>query len=186
MRTASNTPAASENVAEEMDISTFSGLEVGNTPTSVVEMETRDILPDVRDGEKNTTSVEPNETSKKVRSRLCNSYFDNRKELIHHRLMVHLSGKGDYPWEENDAPWIKDGNVDHELKEFYNLYNPLIREYTEQKTLNAVYNYPLSPSFTLDDIMVFANKIYNLQQKAFRLNLVFGYILFNQELNEYR
>lgn len=66
MRTASNTPAASENVAEEMDISTFSGLEVGNTPTSVVEMETRDILPDVRDGEKNTTSVEPNETSKKV------------------------------------------------------------------------------------------------------------------------
>lgn len=34
--------------------------------------------------------------------------------------------------------------------------------------------------------MVFANKIYNLQQKAFRLNLVFGYILFNQELNEYR
>lgn len=186
MRTASNTPAASENVAEEMDISTFSGLEVGNTPTSVVEMETRDILPDVRDGEKNTTSVEPNETSKKVRCRLCNSYFDNRKELIHHRLMVHLSGKGDYPWEENDAPWIKDGNVDHELKEFYNLYNPLIREYTEQKTLNAVYNYPLSPSFTLDDIMVFANKIYNLQQKAFRLNLVFGYILFNQELNEYR
>lgn len=45
--------------------------------------------------------------------------------------MVYLFGKGDYFWEENDVFWIKDGNVDYELKEFYNLYNFLIREYIE-------------------------------------------------------
>lgn len=123
-----------------------------------------------------------------MRCRICNSVFSNRRQLIHHRLRTHLIGKGDYPWNgDENAPWVNEtGEINVKLKESYELNFPLIAEQTESKSLYAFYNFPITNSFTRDDIMMFVNKIYEAQNRVFRLNLVFGFILFNQEDNEYR
>lgn len=128
------------------------------------------------------TTDNSSKSSSKVRCRICNSVFSNRRQLIHHRLRTHLIGKGD-----ENAPWVNEtGEINVKLKESYELNFPLIAEQTESKSLYAFYNFPITNSFTIDDIMMFVNKIYEAQNRVFRLNLVFGFILFNQEDNEYR
>lgn len=76
--------------------------------------------------------------------------------------------------------------TDLKLKETYEMNLLLIKESQDKKVLSAYYNFPISNDFTIDELMVFVNKIYNLQTETFRLNLVFGYILWNHETKNYR
>lgn len=122
-----------------------------------------------------------------VNCRLCGLHFGDRRSLIHHRVTSHFTGKGDKIWSNENAPWIKDnGDIDLKLKETYEMNLLLIKESQDKKVLSAYYNFPISNDFPIDELMVFVNKIYNLQTKTFRLNLVFGYILWNHETKNYR
>lgn len=125
--------------------------------------------------------------SRGVNCRLCGLHFGDRRSLIHHRVTSHLTGKGDKIWSNDNAPWIKDnGDIDLQLKETYEMNILLIKESQDKKVLSAYYNFPISNDFTIEELMVFVNKIYNLQTETFRLNLVFGYILWNVETKKYR
>lgn len=125
--------------------------------------------------------------SRGVNCRLCGLHFGDRRSLIHHRVTSHLTGKGDKIWLNDNAPWIKDnGDIDLQLKETYEMNILLIKESQDKKVLSAYYNFPISNDFTIEELMVFVNKIYNLQTETFRLNLVFGYILWNVETKKYR
>jgi len=87
------------------------------------------------------------------------------------------------PWGRNEvAPW--DG--DDALREVYEANAPLILQQHHQGPISSVFNYTISNNLSLNQLLGFADDIYQLQQRAFRLNLVFGVILQHRETGEYR
>ncbi|MEW8119475.1 MAG: hypothetical protein AB2792_20110, partial [Candidatus Thiodiazotropha sp.] len=77
-----------------------------------------------------------------------------------------------------------DGN--DALREVYDANAPLILENHNQGPLRSVYNFPLTNDVNLNQLMGFAEDIYRQQDRAFRLNAVFGMILQNRETGRYR
>lgn len=126
---------------------------------------------------------QPTESETKSSNFIPDDGMDTHFRGVNCRLCgLHLTGKGDKIWSNKNAPWIKDnGDIDLKLKETYEMNLLLIKESQDKKVLSAYYNFPISNDFTIDELMVFVNKIYNLQTETFRLNLVFGYILWNHE-----
>ena len=85
------------------------------------------------------------------------------------------------PWNDANAPWIREGE-DQQLQEVYDANAPLILEPHNLGPLRSVYNFYI----TLFQLMGFADNIYNREQRAFRLNIVFGVILQHRETGQYR
>ena len=77
-----------------------------------------------------------------------------------------------------------DGN--DALREVYDSNAPLILENHNQGPLRSVYNFPLTNDVNLNQLMGLPEDIYRQQDRAFRLNAVFGMILQNRETGRYR
>ncbi|MEW8092224.1 MAG: hypothetical protein AB2784_21670, partial [Candidatus Thiodiazotropha endolucinida] len=113
--------------------------------------------------------------------------FDNRHELYLHQNREHFNQHGGAlqprPWGRDDAaPW--DG--DDALRHVYEANAPLILENHRHAPLQSVYNFPVTNNVSMNQLMGYAEYIYRQQQRAFRLNLVFGVILRNRESGRYR
>ena len=68
----------------------------------------------------------------------------------------------------------------------YKANAPLILENHRQGPLQSMYNYPLTNDVSMNQLMGYSDYVYRQQQRAFRLNLVFGVILHNRETGHYR
>ena len=87
------------------------------------------------------------------------------------------------PWGPNDlAPW----NGDEALRQVYEANAPIILENHRQGPLQSIYNFPLINDVNMNQLMGYSEYVYRQQQRAFRLNLVFGVILRNRETGRYR
>lgn len=122
-----------------------------------------------------------------IRCRECNQTFLNRHEHYLHRMKEHFqTGSGvslqQPSWRNGPDPF--ENNL--ALRDVYEANRPLILQNHQEGPVESVYNYPISNEFTVDDIMRYANDMYDRQQSAFRLNLEFGLILTNTDTGEYR
>ena len=129
--------------------------------------------------------------SKLFHCKHCPSNFKTRSELYYHHKQKHEDTNDTHnpPWEtEEEAPWVdKDGKVDTELKAVYEKYKHLIlRKVYSTGMVNSNYNFPIDNYVTVDQLMQFAENVYDQQQTTFKINLSFGYILQNVVTGEYR
>ena len=88
------------------------------------------------------------------------------------------------PWEENSAPWSK--YHDSKLKDNYESNAVIILERDREGSAHSVYDLPLTNVFTIPQLVIRAQDIYERQQYIFRLNREFGLILRYTETREYR
>ena len=121
------------------------------------------------------------------RCRRCSEVFNNRHDLYLHGRRQHFNQYGGAlqprPWGRHEVTPL-DGN--NALREVYDANAPLILENHNQGPLRSVYNFPLTNDVNLNQLMGFAEDIYRQQDRAFRLNAVFGMILQNRETGRYR
>lgn len=89
------------------------------------------------------------------------------------------------PWDENNAPWMRDGR-DDALQGVYEANIPHILQIHDRGPVRSVYNFPLDNDVNVNQLTDFATEIYNREQQAFRLNLVFGVILQHRDTDQYR
>ena len=75
---------------------------------------------------------------------------------------------------------------DGALREVYNANQAHILENHRLGPVHSIYNFPVTNDVNLNQLMRMAQDIYRHQQRAFRLNLVFGTILQNRETGRYR
>ena len=128
-------------------------------------------------------------SSQMYRCRRCTSSFENRHDLYLHGMRKHYQQVGGAlqlrPWDENNAPWMRDGEDDG-LREVYEANEPHILQTHDRGPIRSVYNFPLDNDVNINQLLDFATEIYNREQRAFRLNLVFGVILQHRETGQYR
>lgn len=79
------------------------------------------------------------------------------------------------PWGNGSPPWGEGDRIDEQLKEVYETNASLILRRHQEGNVYSVYNFPIDNHFTVSEIMQAGNEIYDRQQKAFRLNLEFGF-----------
>lgn len=122
------------------------------------------------------------------RCRRCIEVFKNRRDLYLHGMRNHFNNQYSAalqprPWDRDmEAPW--DG--DDALRQVYEAIAPLILENHRQGPLRSVYNFPLTNDVNLNQLMGFAEYISRQQDRAFRLNVVFGVNLQNRETGDYK
>jgi hypothetical protein len=68
----------------------------------------------------------------------------------------------------------------------YEAKAPIILEHHQECSVSSTYKVLLTNDFTVPDMLEHAERIYDRQGQAFRLNLEFGLILRNAETDEYR
>lgn len=127
-----------------------------------------------------TTEATPVVGHSTYRCRRCTDVFDNRRDLYLHGIRHHYNQSGGSlqrrPWGDDTAPWDRAG-ADEGLREVYEANMPLILEQHRTGPIQAVYNFPLDNDVSVNQLMEYAEEIYQREQRAFRLNLVFGVIL---------
>ena len=97
----------------------------------------------------------------------------NRKRILQSRQ-----------WEQDQAPWeVADEPL---LKTVYEGNAPIILENHQERSISSSYNVPLTNDFTVPQLMEHAERIYDRQGHAFRLNLELLLILRHTETGEYR
>ena len=125
--------------------------------------------------------------SSKYRCHRCSRVFDNRHDLYLHRRKQHYNQYGGAlqarPWGLDEVTPL---DTSAALREVYEANAPLILEQHRQGPIQSIYNFPVTNDIDLNQLMRMAEDIYRRQQRAFRLNLVFGVILQNRETDRYR
>ncbi|MCG7865753.1 MAG: C2H2-type zinc finger protein, partial [Candidatus Thiodiazotropha taylori] len=76
--------------------------------------------------------------------------------------------------------------MDEALRDVYEANAPIILEAGRLGPIQSIYNFPLTNEVSINQVMDFANAVFQQQHHAFRLNLVFGVILRNRETGQYR
>lgn len=121
----------------------------------------------------------------KYQCRRCSESFENRRDLYRHGMQRHFqtgAGLQVVPWGNDSAPW----NGKETLKQEYETNAPLILEQNQTGPLISTYNFPIQNDVTVAELMRLVRDIYESQQHAFKLNLVFGVILRHRETEEHR
>ena len=137
-----------------------------------------------------TTATKPKAAAQarpySVRCRRCSKVFNNRHDLFLHRRKQHYNQYGGAlqprPWGRDEVTPLDDAA----LREVYEANAPLILEQHRLGPIHYVFNFPLNNNVNLNQLMGYANDVFRRQQRAFRLNLVFGMILQNRETGRYR
>jgi hypothetical protein len=83
------------------------------------------------------------------------------------------------PWQDCQAPWEVEGN--DRLKNVYEANAPIILENRQESSVSSTYNVSHTNDFTVPEMMEHAERLYDRQGHAFRLNLEFGLILRHTE-----
>ena len=125
---------------------------------------------------------------KSFRCQRCLQSFSDRRGLYLHGMREHYQTGGGIlqsrPWTNGESLWERDDDV--RLKQVYEANESLILENHEETSVISSYNVPLNNDFTIPQLMEHAQRIYDRQGNAFRLNLEFGLILRHTETDEYR
>ena len=90
------------------------------------------------------------------------------------------------PYKPDPGKTTRPVEGDDRLKNVYEANAPIILENHQESSVSSSYNVPLTNDFTVPEIMEHAERIYDRQGHAFRLNLEFGLILRHTETGEYR
>ena len=92
------------------------------------------------------------------------------------------------PWVGGVAPWENDQGetVDQELKRTYETHKSVIQDTHLESQMQSIFNFTIDNSLSVDQLMNQVNDIYDRQNHAFKLNLIFGLILKNTETGTYR
>ncbi|CAG2213159.1 unnamed protein product [Mytilus edulis] len=120
-------------------------------------------------------SSRPDMDERTFRCRRCTARFDNRRQLYLHGMQHHYQtgagGLQSRPWTHDEAPW--EVEEDGALKTVYEANAPLILENHSESSVTSTYNVPLTNDFTVPQLMEQAERLYDRQGHAFRLNLEF-------------
>ena len=118
------------------------------------------------------------------KSNLCGvadapSVFPIVRELYLHGMQQHFQTGGKALqarlWEISQAPWETEED-DSRLNQVYEANEPLILDNHQESSVISSYNVPLNDDFTNPQMMDHAQRIYDRQDNAFRLNLEYGLI----------
>ncbi|CAH1789558.1 unnamed protein product, partial [Owenia fusiformis] len=128
---------------------------------------------------------------KSYKCRTCRQTFTNRRDLHRHRLKNHFQSGGklhEMPWESlEEAPWVReDGTIDTSLQEEYEDNRGLILQENRVSDIFSVYNFPVSSSFTNNDVINFFEFILSEQEHSFKVNIAVSMILRHRETGRYR
>ena len=128
-----------------------------------------------------------------IRCRECNERFMSRSNLYDHYQLLHnqMGGRDELqvpPWGNRVAPWENDqgDTVDHELKRTYETHTSVILDTHLESQMQSIFNFPVDNALSIDQLMNQVNEIYDRQNRAFKLNLIFGLILKNTETDAFR
>ncbi|VDI65788.1 Hypothetical predicted protein [Mytilus galloprovincialis] len=99
---------------------------------------------------------------------------------MQHHYQTGAGGLQSRPWTHDEAPW--EVEEDEALRTVYEANAPLILENHSESSVTSTYNVPLTNDFTVPQLMEQAERLYDRQGHAFRLNLEFGLILRHTEL----
>jgi hypothetical protein len=121
----------------------------------------------------------------------CSTIFENKRDLYKHYMLNHQQIGGQQlqptPWgEELQPPWVIDGVEDQDYKDTYNMHAPLILQNHKISPLTSTYNFPITNNVNLATIMEHIKYIYGQENKTFKINFSFGFILRHIETNRYR
>lgn len=120
----------------------------------------------------------------------CSCLCKSKKEMYEHYMTTHQVGGGELqqvPWNhEEDAPWYTDGNVDTFLKKTYEVHSSFILQSHHSTPSSSVYNFPTNDNVSYTDLVDHVKYIYQQENRTFKFNIAFGFILKNIETGEYR
>ena len=86
------------------------------------------------------------------------------------------------PWENNE----ESQEFNQELKQTYELHENLILQSNRNSEADAVYNYPVDNSVSIEEVMGQAEDIFDDQNNSFKINLSLGLILYNNTTSKFR
>ena len=121
--------------------------------------------------------------------RTCSNSFPSRKDLFRHQSRQHGAGADSLqpmPWNDQDAPWVENGEVNEQLRDAYEDNRELIREHSRVDSLPRVYNFPVSNNIDTDAIIDQIHSIVDLEESGFKINLIFRFLLYNRATGAYR
>ena len=130
-----------------------------------------------------------NDQALRYRCHQCDQRFPNRRLLFEHNVQHRQVGQGglhEDPYDDHNAPWIRRDGIDEAFRHVYRVNRPIILERYREGSIEAVYNFPVDNTVTVDQLMAFADQVFSRQTSAFKLNLTFGYILRHRETGEVR
>lgn len=117
-------------------------------------------------------SSRPDDDVRTIRCRRCTQSFSNRRELYLHGMQEHNQTGSvvlqSRPWNRGEAPWELD--LDERLKTVYEANAPIILENNQESSTTSSYNVPLTNDLSIPQLMEHAERIYDRQGHAFRLN----------------
>ena len=120
--------------------------------------------------------------AKSYRCGICKCNFEGRRALYTHRMRQH-GGNNDDPV----LPAFIVDNDDENLHEIYVTNIDHIQANHQETELKNIYNFPTNNLHGgYREIRSQVREIYQNLHNAFRINLAFGTILFNNETREYR
>ena len=109
--------------------------------------------------------------------------FECRRTLYLHQMNQHPQiGAGNLQprlWMDGSAPWEEGGRTDGNLKTVYEANFSLILRRLQLGNVCRINNFPINNNFPVSEIMQAANEIYDRPNRAFPLNLEFGFIMIN-------
>ena len=86
------------------------------------------------------------------------------------------------PWENNEET----AKFNEDFKETYELHENLILENHVLNVADAIYNFPVDNSVTIEQVMGQAEDIFDEQSNSFKVNLSLGLILYNNSTDKFR
>jgi G:T-mismatch repair DNA endonuclease (very short patch repair protein) len=119
----------------------------------------------------------------------CPSIFENKRALYRHYMSHHNQSGGNLqniPFNLDQAPWVIDGKVDEEFKITYEMHEKLILANHKTTPVVSTYNFPVDNNIDITTMMGYIRYIYSQENKSFKLNFSFGYILKHIETQRYR
>ena len=120
--------------------------------------------------------------AKSYRCGICKCSFEGRRTLYTHRMRQH-GGNNDDPV----LPAFIVDNDDENLREIYVTNIDHIQADHQETELKNIYNFPTNNLHGgYREIRTQVREIYQNLHNAYRINLAFGTILFNNETREYR
>ena len=146
----------------------------GRTEGQNTEQEPR--LPVLHPGLDVNATRDDSDLPSRVRCHQCGERFLDRAQWFAHSLQHVQIGEGGglhpSPYNDDNAPWIRAHGVDEELKHLYTNFRLIILEKHREGSIEAMYNFPVDNTVTVEQLMAFVNAIYARQTTAFKLNLV--------------
>ena len=131
----------------------------------------------------------PHRRPKIFRCRLdhCDERFENRRQLMQHRVNVHIDPSRRRSEWTTPYPWIMEsGEEDASLRQVLEDSRLYIFDQHRHGTHQSVFNFPLHPTEWADEVVEAMSLVRQSTQEAIKINLSLGMVLQHRTTGEYR